>query len=217
MSDTRQKLLDAAAAAVREKGTAGASARAIAGRAGVNQALVFYHFGTVAELIEAACRQRVDEAVAHYREQFAQVTTLSGLLGVGRELNVRERAVGNVALMAQLMSGAVTDPVLAGAARYAVNRWATEIESVVARVLRDSPLAEIADSAGLAHAVSAAFIGLELYEGVDADGAAQALDALEHLTLLAEVVSDLGPVARRALRFKLMRSRTDSANDDGRT
>lgn len=216
MSDTRQKLLDAAAAAVREQGAAGASARAIAGRAGVNQALVFYHFGTVSELVEAACRQRVDEAVAHYREQFAEVTTLSALLGVGRELNVRERAAGNVAMMAQLMSGAAHDPVLAGAARYALDLWATEIERVVARVLRDNPLAEVVDGPGLARAASAAFIGLELYEGVDADGAARALDALEQLTLLAEVVSDLGPVARRALRFKLTRSRPTSTGDSGR-
>jgi hypothetical protein len=113
-------------------------------------------------------------------------------------------------MMAQLMSGAMNDPVFAGAARYALDLWATEIGSVVARILRDSPLAEIADSAGLARAVSAAFIGLELYEGVDADGAAAAIDALERLTVLAEVVNDLGPVARRALRSKVTRSRTRS-------
>lgn len=207
MSDTRQKLLEAAAATVREQGTAGASARTIAGRAGVNQALVFYHFGTVNELIEAACRQRVDAAVAHYREQFAQVTTLSSLLDIGRELNAREREVGNVAMMAQLMSGAANDPVLASAARYALDLWATEIESVVARVLRDGPLAEIADSAGLARVISATFIGLELYEGVDANGAAQALDALEQLARLAEAASDLGPVARRALKAVIGRQR----------
>ncbi|HEX8095775.1 TetR/AcrR family transcriptional regulator [Jatrophihabitans sp.] len=203
MNATRAKLLAAAADTLREDGAAGASARGIAGRAGVNQALIFYHFKTVSELLDAACRHAVDEAVEHYRNQFAAVTSLPGLLAVGRELHQRERAIGNVAMMAQLMSAAGNDPVLAGAARYAMRVWTAEVESVVERVLRGSPLAEVADSAGLARAVSASFIGLELYEGVDADGAAHALDSLERLGVLVEVVNDLGPIARRALRSKL--------------
>ena len=48
MSDTRAKLLSAAAEALRVDGVAGLSARSIATRAGVNQALIFYHFKTVA-------------------------------------------------------------------------------------------------------------------------------------------------------------------------
>lgn len=208
MSDTRAKLLAAAADTVREQGAAGASARAIAGRAGVNQALIFYHFGTVSELIEAACRQAVDEAADRYRERFARVTSLPGLLDVGRELHERERAAGNVAMMAQLISGAGNAPALTRAACYAMNRWAAEIEPVLARVLRDSPLAEIIDSTGLARAVSASFIGLELYEGVDAEGAAHALESLERLGVLVEVVNDLGPIARRALKSKLRASTT---------
>jgi hypothetical protein len=51
--------------------------------------------------------------------------------------------------------------------------------------------------------VSAGFIGLELFEGVDPAGARQALGALEQLAVLVEVVDDLGPVARRALRVKV--------------
>ena len=161
--------------------------------------MIFYHFGTVSELIEAACRRAVDEAADHYREQFDRVTSLPGLLDVGRELHQRERAAGNVAMMA----GAGNDPILASAARYAMSRWNAEIEPVVARVLRDSPLAEITDSAGLARAVSASFIGLELYEGIDPEGAANALDSLEGLGVLVDVFNDLGPIARRALRSKL--------------
>ena len=53
--------------------------------------------------------------------------------------------------------------------------------------------------------MSAAFIGLELYEGVDPAGARAALDALDRLAVLLEVMDDLGPLARRALRAKLRR------------
>src|ERR1035441_2906932 len=99
MTDTRTKLLDAAADALREHEAAEASARTIAGRAGVNQALIFYHFGPASELSEAACRRAVDEAADHYREQFDRVTSLPGLLDVGRELHQRERAAGNVGMI----------------------------------------------------------------------------------------------------------------------
>ncbi len=210
MNDTRAKLLDAAADTVREQGAASASARVIAARAGVNQALVFYHFETVSKLIEAACRLAVDEAAGRHREQLAGVTTLVGLLDVGRDLHRQERDAGNVALMAQLMSGAGKDPVLAGAARYAMTVWVAEIEPVVERVLAESPLAAAIDTAGLARALSASFIGLELYEGVDPEGAAAALDAVQLLGALVEVVDDLGPIVRLALRAKL-RSRLGGA------
>jgi AcrR family transcriptional regulator len=197
------KLLVAAAESLREDGIAGLSARAIANRADVNQALIFYHFGTVGELVEAACRQAVEESAEFYHEQFAAVSSLTELLALGRRLHERERAAGNVAMMAQLMSGAQTDPTLASAASYAMARWNEEIEAVVRRVLQGNPLSELTDPAGLARAISAGFIGLELYEGVDPEGAGQAIAALEQLGSLIDVIDDLGPVARRAMRAKV--------------
>jgi hypothetical protein len=84
------------------------------------------------------------------------------------------------------------------------------LETVVRRLMRGSPLAEIADPGGLARAISAGFLGLELYDGVDAAGAAAALAAIERLGLLVEVVDDLGPVARRALKSRMRRTRSSS-------
>lgn len=200
MSDTRGRLLAAAADVVREQGAWEASARTIAARAEVNQALVFYHFGSVAALVDAACRAAVDEAIGGYEERLAQVTSLPGLLAVGRSVREQERTTGNVAMMAQLMAGARTDPVLAGAARYATDAWVGAIEPVVHRVLADSALAEVVDPAGLARAISAAFIGLELYDGVDPEGATAALAVLDGVAEMVAALDGLGPVARRALR-----------------
>jgi AcrR family transcriptional regulator len=203
VNPTKDKLLAAAAESLREDGIAGLSARNIANRADINQALIFYHFGTVAALIEAACRQAVDDSAAFYREQFEAVSSLNELLALGRRLHERERATGGVAMMAQLMSGAQTDPSLMSAAKYAMARWNQDIEAVVRRVLRENPLSELTDPAGLARAISAGFIGLELYEGVDPAGAEQALAALEALGGLLEIADTLGPVLRRAVRAKI--------------
>ncbi|MFD0891067.1 TetR family transcriptional regulator, partial [Streptosporangium algeriense] len=63
-AETRERLIEAAAETVRTEGYAGASARAIAKAAGVNSALIFYHFGGVDPLLLAALdrasEQRID-------------------------------------------------------------------------------------------------------------------------------------------------------------
>jgi AcrR family transcriptional regulator len=205
VTDTRRKLVDGAIEALRIHGIAGTSARTIAASAGVNQALVFYYFGTMDGLLDAACRESTDERVALYRERFAAVASLRELLALGRELHAAEREAGNVAVLAQVLAGAQQDEGLAAAARHSLQLWVNEIDAVLRRVLADSPVAEIADPAGLAAAVTASFIGIELYEGVDAESATAAIEALEQLALLAEVVDDLGPVARLALRTRLRR------------
>jgi AcrR family transcriptional regulator len=209
MSDTKARLLAAAAETLRESGIAGLSARTIAARADVNQALIFYHFNTVAELVDAAVRASVDARIEFYRDRFATVGSLAELLEAGRELHEREAELGNVAIMAQLMAGAQQDKTLAAAARYAIDQWVTEIETVLTRLLSGSPLAEVADPNGLARAVSASFIGLELYDGVDRDGVLAALGALQRVGVLVEVMDDLGPVAHRALRRKVRRKGVD--------
>ncbi|MBQ0897378.1 TetR/AcrR family transcriptional regulator [Micromonospora sp. U56] len=203
MAATRQKLIDGALAAIRSHGIAGASARTIAAAAGVNQALVFYHFGTVDALLAEACRSATAARVAVYRDRFAEVGSLRELLDLGRALHEQERSAGNVAVLAQLLAGAQTDATLAESTAAALGLWTAEIETVLRRLLRDSPVAPVADPAGLARAISAAFIGLELFEGVDSAGAHDAFDALERLAVLIEVVEDLGPLARRALRARL--------------
>ncbi|MDG4796431.1 TetR family transcriptional regulator [Micromonospora sp. WMMD1082] len=200
---TREKLIDGALAAIREHGIAGVSARTIAAAAGVNQALVFYHFGSVDDLLGAACQRATAARVELYRARFAEVTSLRELLDLGRTLHEQERAEGNVAVLAQLLAGAQTDPRLADPTAAALRLWTVEIEAVLHRLLDGSPAAPVADPPGLARAISAAFIGLELFDGVDPAGARAAFDALERLATLVEVVDDLGPLARRAVRAKL--------------
>lgn len=205
MADTRQKLIDGALEAIRQHGIAGVSARTIAAAAGVNQALVFYHFGTVDDLLAHACREATAARVEHYRDRFATVGSMRELLDLGRALHAEERAQGNVTVLAQMLAGAQTEDRLKAPTAEALGLWVAEIEAVLVRLLAASPLGDVAEPAGLARAVSAAFVGMELFEGVDSDGAQRALDAIEQLAVLVEVVEGLGPVARRAMRATLRR------------
>jgi len=205
---TRAVLLDAAAGTLREGGLAGLSARHVAARAGVNQALIFYHFGNLMHLVDAACRAAVDASIHDYQEQFAAAETFRDLLAVGRELHRRERAAGNVAMTAQLMSGAQHNEQLAATARYCLARWNDELEAVVTRLIERSALGGLLDPAGLTRLVSSGFLGLELYEGIDGAAAQQALNTLERLADLGEIVDELPAIARRALRAKMRRRST---------
>jgi AcrR family transcriptional regulator len=182
--DTKQRLVDGVLAVIRQQGITAVSARSVASAAGANQALVFYHFGSVEELVAQACVLATEARVSLYRERFATVTTVGELLELGREIRIAERAEGNLAVLAQTLAGAQGSERLAEA----------------------SPLAELADPAGLAHAVSSGFLGLTLFDTVDPDGAEQAIAALEQLAVLVDVLDGLGPVATRAVRAKLRKT-----------
>ena len=206
MTDTRDRLVQATLETLRDRGIAGVSARTIASAAEVNQALVFYHFGSVDQLLATACREGAAERVASYHERFAGVTSLGALLALGRELHREEAVRGNVTVMAQVLAGARHDERLVPAGREALSLWVAEIEPVLARLLATSPVADVVDVPGLARGVAAAFVGIELYDGVDPEAADAALGALEQLAVLVDVVDDLGQAARLALRRRLRRA-----------
>jgi AcrR family transcriptional regulator len=211
MTTTKQQLQEGALLALREHGIAGVSARTIAASAGVNQALVFYHYGSVAELLSVACEEATRARVASWADEFAAVGSLRDLLALGIRLHAKERDLGHVSVLAQLLAGAQADPKLAEPTARSLALWTAEVEAVLTRTFAGSPIAEVTDVPGLARAVAAAFVGIELYEGVDPVGATRALTALDQLAVLVEVVDDLGPMARRALKAKATRAAAKAA------
>ncbi|GAA0309490.1 TetR family transcriptional regulator [Streptomyces polychromogenes] len=202
---TKEKLLEGALRTLVEQGVAKTSARNIAATAGVAQGLVFYHFGSVDELLAEACRYGAAQRVARYRDRLAALGGLGELLEFARAMHAEERAGGYVAVLGQLMAASQSSPALAAATADGLGLWIAELEAVLTRLLAATPLAGLADPAGLARATAASFVGIELYEGVDPDGAGRALDALEQLASLAAVLEGLGPLGQRAVRHGLRR------------
>ncbi|HWJ12014.1 MAG TPA: TetR/AcrR family transcriptional regulator [Nocardioides sp.] len=206
MTTTREKLLDATLRVVVDQGIAKASARTIATEAGVNQALVFYHFGTVDELLAAACEHGARERIETHHDALAAVTDFAGLVALSRRIHAEEQAAGNVALLGQLLAGSSSHPALGPATAAGLQLWASEVQAVLERLLGSGPLAGLVDVPGLARAVSASFVGLELYDGVDPAGGTHAFAALEQLARFLSVLDDLGTVERAALRRRMRRA-----------
>ncbi|GAA5173576.1 TetR family transcriptional regulator [Pseudonocardia eucalypti] len=205
-ADTRTRLLEGALETLRDRGIAGASARVIASAAGVNQALIFYHFGSVGELLTEACAHGSRERAAVYAAEFSSADSLSDLLELGVRIHKRERAEGNVIMLAQMLAGAQAEPKLAEASAAALSMWVSQLEGVLERALSGSVFAECLDVPGLARALAAAFVGFGLYDAADHEAAEQALAAMGRLGALIEMVDDLGPMAQTILRAKLRKA-----------
>src|SRR5256886_16239323 len=109
-SATRERIMDAALETLREEGFAGTTARAIAARGGFNQALIFYHFGSVANLLLEAFRRNSVAQVTRYREAAANVSSLSDLVEIARRLHAEDLESGSVTAVTQLMAAAASDP-----------------------------------------------------------------------------------------------------------
>lgn len=197
---TRRRLIDATMRLIRQQGVAKVTARSVAAEAGVNQALVFYHFGTVTQLIAHSCltvtAERVD-AVAH---DFAEVQSFADLVRLATVVHAREREAGHVAVLAQVLSAAHADPALADAARQALDLWLRPVRETLYRLVPGSVVDEMFDVDDLAEMVSAGFVGAELMEPVRGRDLSTTLAPIERL---AAVIDRLGPVSRRAIRAAL--------------
>ena len=79
--DTRSRIVEAALATLRDEGITGVSARAVARHGGFNQALIFYHFGSVEGLLVAVARSESERRSALYAEALRSVTSLTQLVG----------------------------------------------------------------------------------------------------------------------------------------
>jgi AcrR family transcriptional regulator len=173
--DTRTRILDAALAALRADGIAGVSARSIARHGGFNQALIFYHFGSVEGLLVAVARSESERRSALYAEALREVTSLSELVAVARRLHDEEFQAGTVAALTQMLAGAVGSEDLSRGIREALDPWTSLVRETIARLLGDTPYAELLPAADLTAAVAALFLGIELLAGIDPDAAGDSL------------------------------------------
>ena len=168
-AETRDRLLAAARACLRQEGIAGVSARAIARHGDLNQALVFYHFGSVDGLLQAVARTDAERRSLLYADRLVGVTTLKELVSVGRQIHEVEFAEGNTAVLAQLVAGAASSPDLGAAVQDGMQTWTTLVEDALARVVAGTPLAAVVPLGDVAYAIASLFLGLELMGGVDGD------------------------------------------------
>ena len=191
-SDTRAALIAGAIEALREDGFAGASARAIARRAGCNQALIFYHFGSVPDLLVAALEEISARRMEAYRGLLAHTGTIGGLVDAARAIFSEDLAAGHVAVLVEMISGAQTVPGLGERVRACLEPWREFAQTAMRDVLADSPVQLPAEQ--VAHAVVAGILGLELLAHLDGDQDA-ALAVFDQARVIGDLLDRIRPLA----------------------
>ena len=168
-TDTRAALLAAAIAVLSESGFASASARRIAQRAGCNQALVFYHFGSVNDLLVAALEDVSARRMAAYRGLLGRTGSLSELIAAARTVFEADLDAGHVRVLTEMISGAQSVPGLGERVAACLAPWRDFAETAVRDVLAASPVASLLPTEEAAHAVLAGILGLEMLASLDGD------------------------------------------------
>jgi AcrR family transcriptional regulator len=193
--ETRRALVTAAVDALRENGFGGASAREIAQRAGCNQGLVFYHFGSVGNLLLAALDDVSSARLAQYEEAVAAPAGLTALVEGARTVFEEDLRAGYIAVLAEMMAGASSTPGLGTEVAARIAPWRAFAADAVRRSMAGTTLAELAPPEEVAHGIVALYLGLEMLAHLDGD-ASPALALFDRAGRLAGLLELLGgPVA----------------------
>jgi AcrR family transcriptional regulator len=189
--DTRERLMEAAVETLREEGIVGTTARAIAERGGFNQALIFYHFGSVTNLLLEAFRRTSDAQVARYKEAASDVSSLSDLVEIARRLHAEDLETGAVTAVTQLMAAA-SDTETGGALLDRFEGWIRLVQDALSRAVGQSPLGPLVPTREAAYAIAALFLGIELMSRLDPDRS-EAQSVFDMMSNLARVIEDVAP------------------------
>ncbi|HEY3209685.1 MAG TPA: TetR/AcrR family transcriptional regulator [Actinomycetota bacterium] len=161
-ASTRARIVAAAIRALKERGFSGASARSIAQTGGFNQALIFYHFGTVNDLLLAALDETSAQRMQRYRATLQEIRTLPDLMARAAQIYQEDLESGHIKVLAELIAGATSSPSLGPEIVARIDPWVAFTEETLGRVLAGSTLEPLVPTKDLAFAVVAVYLGVEL-------------------------------------------------------
>jgi AcrR family transcriptional regulator len=168
-SATRERILDAAFETLRREGFAQSSARAIARRGGFNQALIFYHFGTLLDLLLAAMDRVGAERMERYREVLGEVKDPVEFARRTRRLYVEDVDSGLSTVVAELFAASSGQPELRRRMLDRMRPWVEFTEELIDRFLEGTPFTGLVDPHAAAGAAMAMYLGLDLLIHLDGD------------------------------------------------
>jgi AcrR family transcriptional regulator len=187
---TRDRIVDAALRTIREAGFADTTARAIARTGGFNQALIFYHFGSLDSLLHEAFAEASARQIEKYQAAAAEVSSLSDLVKIARRLHEEDLETGAVTPITQLMAAA-SAPEERAALLERFDGWIRLVQDALERAIAGSPLTAVAPVREAAYAICAMFLGIELMSRLEPERseADAVFDMMEGMARLIEDVA----------------------------
>ncbi len=184
--ETRRLLVEAAVETLKKNGFVGASARAIAEQAGSNQGLIFYHFGSVANLLLAALDAVSEDRLEHYGSVVAGARSPTALVDAATGIFRTDLDAGYITVLVEMIAGASSTPDLGPEVAARIGPWRKFAQTAIENLLDDSPLGALVPAADGAYAIVALYLGLEMLSHLDLNPD-PALTLFAHARQLAEL------------------------------
>ncbi len=202
----RERVLEATMTVLARDGIHGVSGRVIAAEADVSQALVFYHYGSVTELLAAAARTASARRASIYHQRLASVGSLTALVTEARQLHQEELTNGNLAAVRQLVAAAAIDERLRTSLQDSFDRLSAPVAGRLRELTAGTALDGFLEPNELARGIAGSFLGLQLLDGVVLDIEDDALTSLEQLARLGDVVLSAGVLESAVVRRRLQQA-----------
>jgi len=162
LSGTKLKLAEAALETLKTKGFAGASAREIARAGSFNQALIFYHFGSVEKLLLAALDLVSDRRMQAYEAAFEQARTVPELASLARRIYAEDLENGYVTVLGEMVAGGVSNAALGSEVVARLQPWIDMVERKLRELLAGSLFESMIPPRDVAFAIIALYLGIDM-------------------------------------------------------
>lgn len=196
---TKATILEAAVETLKTRGFAGASAREIAKVGGFNQALIFYHFGSVQNLLLGGLDLVSERRMRAYAPAFEQAQTLSELAALAAEIYREDLENGYVTVLVEMVAGAVSDSELGHQVAARMQPWLEMVEDKARDLMGGSPFAPLVPAPDIAFAIVALYLGIDMlgHLGQDRARAESLLEFGIRVAPLAEMLLPTRPQEER--------------------
>ena len=140
ITGTKLQIVEAALETLKTTGFAGASARAIARQGDFNQALIFYHFGSVRNLLLAVLDLISERRMQEYGPAFERARSAPELMELARTIYANDLERGYITVLGEMVSGGVSDADLGAEVAARIEPWIEMVERKLrAAAGRDGP------------------------------------------------------------------------------
>jgi len=175
---TRERLVRAALKTLTQEGFVGTTARAIARTGKLNQALIFYHFGSVDRLLLAALDATSQDRLNRYRAGLAQISRLSDLVEAMARLYKEDVLSGHITAVQEMVAAGSSVPALRKEVLARMEPWIGFAKEVITRLTAGTVVDKLVPVDDLAFSAVALYFGIETITNLGSDrGRAETLFA----------------------------------------
>lgn len=193
-SETQQALMSASLEVLGKKGIDGTTARAIATVANVNQALIFYHFGSVSHLLVSAVEQMSESRFVVYKSSLDGAENINDLIEVLFEVFEEDRDSDSYFVLNQFLAAAQNDEVIAASVEPLFTKWIELARDSMQRIIGEVNLPGSVTLEDIAFMALSFFLGVRMmgsikeYETRIDDFLAHVQDAAPMVVMLTKIL-----------------------------